>query len=73
MARRKEIRFHPHGDCAKAHLIQYTGDPLLAKCTLDGEVHVASTLTPCMQFKHRLGESVIEKRKKRLGITDKFI
>lgn len=69
---RKEIRYHTCRECAFAHLIKYTGDPVLADCQFGGERQVASTLLPCGLFKPRLGEGQIELRKKRIGITDKF-
>ena len=70
MARKKELKFHRHADCARANLIRYTGDPLLAKCETDGEVHVASTLTPCLLFRQRTKPAEIENRKKKLALTD---
>ena len=71
MARKKEHIFRPHGDCVYAKLIRYADDPLLAECR--GEVHVASTLTDCTLFKQRTSPAQIEKRKKRIGITDIYL
>lgn len=70
MGRKKELHFHLHEDCINAHLIKYTGDPLIAECMRNKECHVAATLVPCTFFKRRVGEKQIEYRKKRIGITD---
>ena len=72
MARKKEMRYHCCRDCQYAHLIKYTGDPLLADCKFGGERQVASTLLPCGLFKPRVGDAEIEHRKKRIGITNNF-
>ena len=73
MGRKKEHIFQPCKDCANAHLVEYTGDPLIAECKVNGEKNVASTLLDCPYFMKRNLEPSIEKRKKRIGITDLYI
>ena len=72
MGRKKEHTFRPCKDCQNAHLVEYTGDPLIAECKANGEKNVASTLLDCIQFKQRMIEPTIEKRKKRITITNEY-
>ena len=46
---------------------------MIAECEVTHDKQVASTLLDCDDFRERIGEPQIEHRKKRLGITDKFI
>lgn len=73
MGRKKELQFRICYDCANAHLMQWADDPVVAECGVNHERQVASTLLPCFNFKNRLGEPIIEKRKKRQGLSDIFI
>ena len=73
MGRRKETHYHRCYDCLRAKLIKYTGDPIIAECEINHERQVASTLLDCEPFRPRIGEPQIEHRKKRIGISDKFI
>lgn len=68
MSKRKILTFHSHRDCAKAKLIQYSDDPLIAECTINKERHVASTLTPCQYFQPRTRAPEIEYREKTYGL-----
>lgn len=60
-------------ECQYAHLVEYTGDPLIRECERDGDKNVASIELVCKYFKRRIGEPDIEKRKKKIGITDIYI
>lgn len=73
MGKKKVITYRRCYDCAFAHLIQYADDPVVSKCDYERDVQVASTVLPCRHFRPNTGEPHIEKRKKRIGITDIYI
>lgn len=73
MGKKKEISYNKCYDCSNAILMQYSDDPIVAECKVNHERQVASTLLPCPHFINRLRDAVVDKRRKRLGITDTYI
>lgn len=64
MAKKKPIELHAHRECARAKLIHYDPDPLIAQCDVDGDRHVASTYVACPYFKPRTTEANVEHKEK---------
>lgn len=62
---KKKYETHSHFECAKAKLMRWGNDPIVAECSRNGERHVASTIIACPSFEKRMREPIIEQRKKR--------